>query len=68
MDQPFAAAFTAFADAWPRAIETEIGIPMCDWAWERTSFFDYLFCLSLQITGRNIIFDKQIAEEIVLYK
>ena len=25
MDQPPAVAFTAFADAWPRAIETEIG-------------------------------------------
>ena len=24
MDQPHAVAFTAFADAWPRAIETEI--------------------------------------------
>ena len=25
VDQPPAVAFTAFADAWPRAIETEIG-------------------------------------------
>ena len=25
MEQPPAVAFTAFADAWPRAIETEIG-------------------------------------------
>ena len=35
MDQP-AVAFTAFADAWPRAIETEIGAALCAWARERT--------------------------------
>ena len=29
MDQPPAIAFTAFADAWPRAIETEIGAALC---------------------------------------
>ena len=29
MDQPPALAFTAFADAWPRAIETEIGAALC---------------------------------------
>ena len=29
MDQPPAVAFTAFADAWPRAIETEIGATLC---------------------------------------
>ena len=29
MDQPLAVAFTAFADAWPRAIETEIGAALC---------------------------------------
>ena len=29
MDQPPAVAFTAFADAWPRAIETEIGAALC---------------------------------------
>ena len=29
MDQPSAVAFTAFADAWPRAIETEIGAALC---------------------------------------
>ena len=29
MDQPPAAAFTAFADAWPRPIETEIGAAIC---------------------------------------
>ena len=29
MDQPHAVAFTAFADAWPSAIETEIGAALC---------------------------------------
>ena len=29
MDQPPAVALTAFADAWPRAIETEIGAALC---------------------------------------
>ena len=29
MDQPPAAAFTAFADTWPRAVETEIGTALC---------------------------------------
>ena len=29
MDQPPALAFTAFADAWPKAIETEIGAALC---------------------------------------
>ena len=29
MDQPPAVAFTAFADAWPRAIETETGAALC---------------------------------------
>ena len=29
MDQPPAVAFTAFADAWPGATETEIGAALC---------------------------------------
>ena len=29
VDQPPAVALTAFADAWPRAIETEIGAALC---------------------------------------
>ena len=29
MDQPPAVALTAFPDAWPRAIETEIGAALC---------------------------------------
>ena len=29
MDQPPTVAFTAFADTWPRAIETEIGATLC---------------------------------------
>ena len=29
VDQPPAVAFTALADAWPRAIETEIGAALC---------------------------------------
>ena len=29
VDQPPAVAFTAFADVWPRAPETEIGAALC---------------------------------------
>ena len=29
MDQPPTVSFTAFADMWPRAIETEIGAALC---------------------------------------
>ena len=29
MDQSYAVAFTAFADVWPRATETEIGVALC---------------------------------------
>ena len=29
MDQPPTVSFTAFADAWPRAIEMEIGAALC---------------------------------------
>ena len=29
VNQPPAVAFTAFADAWPRAIETEVGVALC---------------------------------------
>jgi len=29
VDQPPAVALTAFADAWPRAVETEIGAALC---------------------------------------
>ena len=41
MDQPPAVAFTAFADAWPRAIETEIGAALC--AIGRGKDFDFNF-------------------------
>ena len=30
MDQSPAVAFTAFADVWPRATETDIGAVLCD--------------------------------------
>ena len=39
MDQPPAVALTAFADAWPRAIETEIGAALC--AIRRGKDFDF---------------------------
>ena len=41
MDQPPAVALTAFADAWPRAIETEIGAALC--AIGRRKDFDFDF-------------------------
>ena len=39
MDQPPAVALTAFADAWPRATETEIGAALC--AIRRGKDFDF---------------------------
>ena len=40
MDQPPTVAFTAFADVWPRATETEIGAALCTIDAGRTlSFF-----------------------------
>ena len=41
MDQPPAVAPTAFADAWPRDIETEIGAALC--AIGRGKDFDLTF-------------------------
>ena len=39
MDQPPTVAFTVFTDAWPRAIETEIGTALCT-IWRVKDFFD----------------------------
>ena len=39
MDQPPAVALTAFADAWLRARETEIGAALCAIGAERTLTF-----------------------------
>ena len=41
MDQPPAVAHPAFADAWPRAIETEIGAALCAIGAGRTLNFDF---------------------------
>ena len=38
MDQPPAVAFTAFADVWSRATETEIGAALCAIGAGRASF------------------------------
>ena len=43
MDQPPAVASTAFADAWPTAIETEIGAALCAIGAGRTlTFFTFI--------------------------
>ena len=42
MDQPPAVALTAFADAWPRAIETEIGTALCAIGRGKDFDFDFL--------------------------
>ena len=42
VDQPPAVAFTAFADAWPRAIETEIGAALCAIGHGKDFDFDFL--------------------------
>ena len=44
MDQPPAVALTAFVDAWPRAIETEIGAAL--WAIGRGKDLDLDFALN----------------------
>ena len=45
VDQPPAVAFTAFADVWPRATETEIGAALCAIGAGRTFTFDCLYKL-----------------------
>ena len=40
MDQPPAVAFTEFAGAWPRAIETEIDAALCAIGTRKDSDFD----------------------------
>ena len=47
MDQPPAVAFTAFADVWPRATETETGTALCTIGAGKTlAFFDFGSILS----------------------
>ena len=55
MDQPPTVAFTAFADVWPRATETEIGAALCAFGVGRTltltsdnTAFRFTFALSIQ--------------------
>ena len=50
MDQPPAVALTAFVDAWPRAIETEIGAALCAIGAGRTLTF--LTCFSQFISAK----------------
>ena len=42
MDQPPAVAFTAFADTWLRARETEIGAALCTIGRGKDFDFDYI--------------------------
>ena len=46
MDQPPAVAPTAFADAWPRAIETEIGAALCAIGHGKDFDFDFFDMIS----------------------
>ena len=43
MDQPPAVAFIAFADTWPRAIETEIGAALCAIGAGKDFHFGFIF-------------------------
>ena len=52
MDQPPAVAHTAFADAWPRAIETEIGAALC--ANGRGKDFDFFDMLTHKLIGVHL--------------
>ena len=47
MDQPPAVAPTASADAWPRAMETEIGAALC--AIRRGKDFDFFLTIPMKI-------------------
>ena len=47
MDQCPAVAFTAFADKWPRAAETEIGVALCAIGAGRTMTFLYFGLFAL---------------------
>jgi len=47
VDKPPAVAFTAFADTWPRARETEIGAALCAIGAGRTLVLKYFVCSSL---------------------
>ena len=52
MDQPPAVAFTAFAGAWPRAIEMEIGGALCAIGAGKDFDFDFsLKCLTYAVDG-----------------
>ena len=54
MDQPPTVALTAFADAWPRATETEIDAAICAIGAERTLTFDELFTQTEKTNGCQI--------------
>ena len=59
MDQPPTVAFTAFADAWPRAIETEIGAALCAiGAGKDFDFFSLIFIKvrESKLFGQHIVF------------
>ena len=45
VDQPPAVAFTACADVWPRATETEIGTAVCAIGAGKDFYFDSLILL-----------------------
>ena len=57
MDQPPAVALTAFADAWPRAIETEIGAALCAIGAGRTLTLTFDSVTILLLNNVNIEFD-----------
>ena len=53
MDQPPAVALTAFADAWPRAFEMEIGTALCAIGVGRTLTFFDRWLLSNQYSNKT---------------
>ena len=53
MDQPPAVALTTFADAWPRAIETEIGAALCAIGAGRTLILTFSYSLSMLLFMTN---------------
>ena len=55
MDQPPAVALTAFADAWPRAIETEIGAALCAIGRGKDFDFDFFFGPTLWLIEKLLL-------------
>ena len=55
MDQPPAVAFTAFANVWPRATETDIGAALCATGEGKDFDFEYYRIIEVLTSQRLVI-------------